>query len=120
MCSQTAALSCAQRHNRVDYIVGIVLQCLDRLLPRDTGLCHDELNVFLLKTRVVYLLVVVFFLFSLLLLVLLLALVVRVVVAGVIASGIGRFLSGELLSGSGLLWGVEVFDLGFTEDAAAD
>ena len=36
-----------------------------------------------------------------------------------IGARVGSFLSGKLLSGSGLLLGVDVFDLGFTEDAVA-
>jgi hypothetical protein len=78
-------------------------------------LCHDELDVLGLKTSVVDLLAVVLFLLNLLLALNGLALVaiVGVVVAGVVVGG----LLGELLGGGCLSLGVEVLDLGLTEDA---
>lgn len=94
------------------------MQRLDSLLPRDTCLRHDELDVLGLQTRVVDLLSVIFvvvflrlarvdgFAFAFM----------RVVVAGVGVAGGGAFLLRQLLDGRGLGLGVEVFDFGFTED----
>lgn len=104
----------AECHDRVDNIVVVLLECLDGLLPADTSLGHDELDVLGLKTGVVDLLTVI-------LLLLLLGLtsldglaLVTVVVTGVVT---GSLLLGESLGGGSLGLGVEVLNLGLTEDA---
>lgn len=105
----------AQGHDTVDNVVVVLLEGLDGLLPADAGLGHDELDVLGLKTGVIDLLTVI--------LLLLLGLgtldglglgaLGGVVVTGVV---VGR-LVGELLSSLGLGLGVEVLNLGLTEDA---
>lgn len=110
--------SYAERHNGVDDIIVVSFQSLDSLLSGDVGLSHDELNVLSFQARVVNFLAVVF-LFLLLVLDLwgLALALVRVVVAGVCVS-VGSGLGGsELLGCVDLGLGVQVFDLGFTEDA---
>jgi hypothetical protein len=111
-------------HDGVDNIIVVLLEGLDSLLPRDTGLLHDELNVLGLKTRVIDLLLV-FLVFLLLFVVVLLVLdglalalvVMVVVVAGVVVrSGLSL---GELLGSGSLGLGVQVLDLGLTENAGA-
>lgn len=109
--------SYAEGHDRVHDIVVVLPQGLDGLLARHVRLCHDQLDVLALKAALVDLLTVI------LLLVLLglslgglaLAEVVLVVVTGVLAtSGLG---GSQLLSGGGLGLGVQILDLGLTEDA---
>ena len=39
-----------QSHNRVDYIIVVLLQRIDSLLPRDACLGHDQFNILVLKT----------------------------------------------------------------------
>lgn len=80
---------------------------------------HDELDVLALKARVVDLLVVILFLFLLLLVLdsLALSVVVVVVMASVVV-GLSLRLS-ELLGGGSLGLGVQVLNLGLTEDASA-
>ena len=105
----------AEGHDTVDNIVVVLLEGLDGLLPAHAGLGHDELDVLGLKTGVIDLLTVI--------LLLLLGLgtldglglgaLGGVVVTGVV---VGR-LVGELLSSLGLGLGVEVLNLGLTEDA---
>jgi hypothetical protein len=111
----------AQCHDGVDDIVVVLLEGLDGLLPRDAGLLHNELDVLSLEARVVDLLVVILLLFLLLLLdglALALSGVLTVVVAGVVIVG-GLLGLGKLLGGRGLGLGVQVLDLGLTEDAGA-
>ena len=84
---------------------------------------HDKLDVLALEARVVDLLVVILLLFLLLLVFnsLALAVVVVVIVVVVMASvvvGLSLGLS-ELLSGGSLSLGVQVLNLGLTEDAGA-
>ena len=111
-----------QRHDRVDDVIVILLQRLDRLLPTHARLRHHEFDILTLQTGIVHLLIVVFVFFRLLGVrfdgfALALAMVVaRVAVGG--AGGVSGLLSGELLRGRGLGLRVKVFDLGFAEDAA--
>lgn len=108
----------AQRHDGVYDVVVVLLEGLDGLLPGDTSLLHDKLNVLALETGVINLLVIVLLLFLLLVLDgLALGGLVTVVVASVVV-GLGLGLS-KLLGGGGLGLGVEVLDLGLTEDAGA-
>lgn len=112
----------AESHDRINDIVVVLLESLDSLLSGDTGLLHDELNVLGLKTRVIDLLVVILFLLVLLLALnsLALALVVMVVVVIVAGVVVGSLLSlGELLGSGSLGLGVQVLNLGLTEDAGA-
>ena len=113
----------AESHDGVDDIIVVLLQGLDGLLAGDGSLLHDKLDVLGLKTRVIDLLTVILLLLGLLLDLLLLAVsvvvvvVVIVVVAGVVVT---LLLSlGELLGGGSLSLGVQVLNLGLTEDADA-
>lgn len=103
----------AEGHDGVDNVVVVLLERLDGLLPRDAGLLHDQLNVLGLETGLVDLLAIVLLLFLLLLGGRLLAL--AVVVALVVTGSLGL---SELLGSGGLGSGVQVLDLGLTEDAA--
>jgi hypothetical protein len=98
----------AQCHDRVDYIVVVLFEGLDGLLPADVGLGHDEFNVLVLDTLGVDLLVVILLLLSGLL-------AVAVVVAGVVVVVGGAV--GELLSSGCLGTSVQVLDLSLAEDA---
>ena len=113
----------AQGHDTVDNVVVVLLEGLDGLLPADAGLGHDELDVLGLKTGVIDLLTVILLLLGLLLDLLLLAVSVGVVVVViVVVAGVAVTLLlslGELLGGGSLSLGVEVLDLGLTEDAGA-
>lgn len=103
-----------QRHDGVDNVVVVLLQCLDSLLPADTGLSHDKLNVLGLEASLVNLLAIVLFFFLLgVTSVNGLALITVVVASVVAASG----LVTELLSSGSLSLGVQVLNLGLTEDA---
>lgn len=107
----------AERHDGVDDIVVVLAQGLDGLLARHISLSHDELDVLGLEASLIDLLTIILFLLLLGLGLggLALAVVVVVVVTGVLASG---GLSGSQLLGSGgLSLGVQVLDLGLTEDA---
>jgi len=54
-----------QRHNRIDYIIPIILQRLNSLLPRHTSLRHHQLNILLLEPRIInFFAVVVIVVFS--------------------------------------------------------
>lgn len=109
----------AESHDRVDDIVVVLLECLDSLLPRYVGLGHDEFDVLVLNALGVHFLaVVLLFLGSLVgggvgalngLPAGLTVVVARVVVLG----------GGQLLGSGGLGGGVQVLDLGLTEDAVA-
>ena len=105
----------AEGHDAVDNVVVVLLEGLDGLLPAHAGLSHDELDVLGLKAGVVDLLAIVLLLLLLLSTLDGLALVTlgRVVVTGVVVGG----LAGELLGSLGLGLGVEVLNLGLTEDA---
>lgn len=114
--SQHSSILYAERHDTVDNIVVVLLERLDGLLPTHAGLRHDELNVLGLKTSVVDLLAIVLFLLWLAVAGNSLALVAvgGLVCAALLVGG----LCGELLGSGGLGLGVEVLDLGLTEDAA--
>lgn len=107
--------SYAERHNRVDNIVVILPQSLDCLLARDVGLGHNQINILGLQAALVNLLAVILLLFllGLGLRSLALALVLAVVVTSVITGGFG---GSQLLCGRSLGLGVQVLDLGLTED----
>lgn len=111
----------AQSHNGIDYVIVILLQCLDSLVPRDTGLGHDQLDILVLQTSSIDLLSIVLVLILLVIASvnsLALAVVVGVIVASVVVSGvIMSLLGGQLLGSGGLGLGVEILDLGFAEDA---
>ena len=111
----------AESHDGVDDIVVVLLQGLDGLLAGDGSLLHDKLDVLGLKTRVIDLLTVILLLLGLLLDLLLLAVSVVVVVVVVVAGVVVTLLLslGELLGGGSLSLGVQVLDLGLTEDADA-
>lgn len=106
----------AQRHDTVDDIVVVLLECLDGLLPADAGLGHDKLNVLGLETSVVDLFTVVlllsWFARSLLNGLALVSAVGRVVVGSLVSS-----LRGELLSGGSLSLNVEILNLGLAKNA---
>lgn len=112
--------SYAERHDRVDDIVVILLEGLDSLLPRHVRLGHDQLDVLGLQAGVVDLLAVVLFLLLLGLGLGSLALVVGVgvVVTGVltVASGLG---GSQLLGSGGLGLGVQVLNLGLTKNTGS-
>lgn len=111
----------AESHDRVDYVVVVLFQCLDSLVPRDTCLGHDQLDILVFQSGSVNLLTIVFILILLAIATInsfTLAVVVGVVVASVIMSGVVMgLLRGQLLSGRDLGLGVEILDLGFAEDA---
>lgn len=117
----TSCLSYTQCHNRVDYIVPILLQCFHSFLPRHISLRHHQLDVLAFQPAVIHFLVVVIILFRLL--GFFFAFAVIVVVAGMIMTSmitrIGSLSSCELLSGIGLSLRVQVLDLRFTKDAEA-
>lgn len=120
MCSTLSA----QRHDGIDDIIVILLQRLDRLLPRNARLRHDQLDILGLEPGIIHLL-------ALILVVVLLAVagvdrlafavLVRMVVAGVrvAAAGSGVVGRGQVLRRLMLRGLVEVFDLGLAEDAAS-
>lgn len=101
----------------------MLIQRLNRFLPRHPRLRHHQIDILSLQPRIVDLLTIILvvvgalfpvpgvdgFAFA----------VVRVVVAGVgfCVVGGGAFLLRELLDRGGLGLGVEVFDFGFAEDA---
>lgn len=102
-----------QCHDGVDNIIVVLLQRLDGLLAADVGLGHDELDVLVLQTLGINLLTII-------LIVVLLGLGglgglsgVTVVVTGVVTFSTG---SGELCGGGLLRAGVDVLDLGLTEN----
>lgn len=104
-----------ESHDRVDNVVVVLLERLDSLLPRYVGLRHDELDILVLNALGVHLLAVILLLLGGLLLgVTTLDSLARlaVVVARVVVLG-----GGKLLGSRGLGGGVQVLDLGLTEDA---
>lgn len=113
----------AERHNRVDNVVVVLLQRLDGLVARDVGLGADKLNVLVLQTRGVNLSLVL--LLSLLVarglgglaLAVVVLVVVLMVVAGVVVARVFRVSLRQLLGSRGLGLGVEVLDLGLAKDA---
>jgi nitrogen fixation/metabolism regulation signal transduction histidine kinase len=110
----------AQSHNRVDYIIVVLFQCLDSLLSGDACLGHDQLDVLILKTRSIDLLSIVLIIVLLVITLidcLSFSIVMGVIVARVVVSGVVMLLlSSELLGSGSLSLGVEILDLGLTED----
>ena len=110
----------AQCHDRVDNIVVVLLQSLDSLVARNTGLGHNQLDILVLKTGSINLLLILLFLLLLGLSTLnsLTLTLVRVVVARVVVTSVVvRLSSGKLLSSGSLSLGVKVLNLSLTEDA---
>jgi hypothetical protein len=95
-----------QCHDRVDYIVVVLFQCLDSLLAGHVGLGHDKFDVLVFDAIGVHFLAII-------LLFLLRFVLVIVAVAGVVV--LNR-LARQLLGSSSLGTGVEVLDLGLAED----
>jgi hypothetical protein len=114
----------AQSHDRVDYIIVVLLQCLDSLLSGNACLGHDQLDILVLKTRSIDLLSIILVIVLLVITLvdsLALSVVVRVVVARVVVSGVVvLLLGGELLSSGSLGLGVEILNLGLTEDTSRE
>lgn len=110
----------AQSHNRVDYVVVVLLQCLDSLVPRDACLGHDQFNILIFQTRSIDLLPIIFVIIllvitsvdSLALAVVVIVVMARVVVSGVVVS-VG---SSKLLGSAGLSLRIEILNLGLTKD----
>ena len=109
--------SYAESHDGVDDVVVVLPESLDGLLAGHISLGHNQFDVLSLKTRLIDLLAIILFLLLLGLSLggLALAVVVLVVVTSVL---VGSSLSKLLGSGS-LSGGVQVLDLGLTEDAVA-
>jgi hypothetical protein len=109
----------AQCHDRVYYIVVVLLQSLDGLFARDTGLSHDQLDILVLKTLGVNLFSVIFIIILLGITLIdgfaLSVIVAGVVVARVVVASMVVSLC-ELLSCICLGLGVEVLNLGLSED----
>lgn len=103
----------AQRHDGVDYIVVIFLQCFNSLLARNVGLGHDELNILVLDTLSIYLFAVIL-LFFLGCLALVVMVIIAVAVTGVVV--VVSTSAGKLLGSSGLGTGVEVLNLSLAKD----
>lgn len=110
----TASSSYAESHDGIDDIVVILPQGLDSLLAGHTGLRHNQINILGLEAALVNLLAIV-----LLVVVLSVGLgglledLVLVVVTSVVTGSLG---SSQLLGGGSLGLGVQVLDLGLTED----
>jgi hypothetical protein len=111
----------AQSHDRVDYIIVVLLQCLDSLLSGNACLGHNQLDIFVLQARSINLLSVILIIILLVItlinsfafpVVVVGMIVTRVVVSGVVV----LLLSGELLGSGSLRLGVEILDLGLTKD----
>ena len=116
-----STLSYTQCHDRIDNVISILLQCIDRFLPRHVRLSHYEFNVLALQPGVINLLVIIVILFRLF--DFLFALSVIVVVTSVImtcmVARISALSSSKLLGCAGLCLRIQVFNLGFTKDAEA-
>ena len=116
--SLSGSTSYAERHDRVHDIIVVLPEGLDGLLPGHVGLSHDQVNVLGLEATLVNLLAILF-------LIVLLGLgglcaefgLVLVVVAGVLTAS-ASLSGGQLLGSRSLGLGVQVLDLGLTEDAA--
>ena len=117
--SLSGSTSYAERHDRVHDIIVVLPEGLDGLLPGHVGLSHDQVNVLGLEATLVNLLAILF-------LIVLLGLgglcaefgLVLVVVAGVLTAS-ASLSGGQLLGSRSLGLGVQVLDLGLTEDAAS-
>jgi hypothetical protein len=109
----------AKRHNGVDYIVVVLFQCLDSLLPRNRRLLHDQLNILALESRLVHLLAIVLIFIILLFLASLNGLALAVSPRAVVMACMLVDFTGlnDLVGGIGLSLRVEVFDFGLSKDA---
>ena len=108
--------SYAECHDTVNNIVVVLLQRLDSLLSADTSLSHNQLNILSLKACIINFFAIVFFLLGRFLVAFdSLALVFR----GIVVWALDLRLGCKLLSCGRLSLRVEVFDLGFAEDAAS-
>jgi hypothetical protein len=108
-----------QSHNGIDYIIVVLLQCLNSFVFRDTRLLHNQFNILRLDTSSIYLLIILFVILLVVTCInsLALAIVVRVVVARVIMARVIVRLLGSQLLGSGCLGlRVKVLNLSLTED----
>ena len=116
--SLSGSTSYAEGHDGVDDIIVVLAQGLDGLLPGHVGLSHDQVNVLGLEATLVNRLAII-------LLIVLLGLgglcaefgLVLVVVASVLTAS--SLSGGQLLGSRSLGLGVQVLDLGLTEDAAS-
>lgn len=116
--SLSGSTSYAERHDRVHDIIVVLPEGLDGLLPGHVGLSHDQVNVLGLEATLVNRLAII-------LLIVLLGLgglcaefgLVLVVVASVLTAS--SLSGGQLLGSRSLGLGVQVLDLGLTEDAAS-
>jgi hypothetical protein len=110
----------AECHDRVHNIIVVLPQRLDGLLAGNAGLSHDQLDVLSLETSLVNRLTIILLLFLLglglggLALAVVVIVVVVVVVTGVLTGSLG---GSKLLGGGSLGLGVQVLDLGLTENA---
>lgn len=118
MSSVVDQISYAECHDRIDDIVVVLPEGLDGLLAGDVGLSHDQINVLGLEASLINLLAIILLLFLLALGLggLGLAKVVLVVVTSVLVTTTSLG-SGQLLSSGSLGLGVQVLNLGLTEDA---
>jgi len=90
-----------QRHDRVDYIVPVLLESFYSFLSGHRSLSHDKLDVLAFEATVIHFFIVVIVLFGFLRLDLLaLAVLVRMIMPCVITAS--SFRSSKLLGGSGL------------------
>jgi hypothetical protein len=115
----------AQSHDRVDYIVVILLQCLDSLLSGHACLSHDQLDILVLKTRGVdflsIILIIVLLVITLIDSFALSVVMSSVIMSRVVMSGvIVLLLSRKLLGSRCLSLGIEILDLGLTENTAEE
>jgi uncharacterized membrane protein YdfJ with MMPL/SSD domain len=107
----------AESHDGVNDIVIVLPESLDGLLAGNACLCHNELDVLGLKAILVNLLTIILLFLFLLIILGSLALaenLLLVVVTGVVTGSLG---GSELLGSGSLGLGVQVLNLGLTEDA---
>lgn len=110
----------AESHDGVDNIIVILPQGLHSLLAGNARLSHDQLDVLSLETGLVNLLTIILLLFLLglslggLALAVVVVMVVVVVVTGVLTGSLG---GSQLLGGGSLGLGIQVLNLGLSEDA---
>lgn len=107
----------AESHDGVDNIIVILPQGGDGLLAGNACLSHDQLDILRLETRLIDLLTILLLLLlglDLGGLALAVVVVVVMVVTGVLTGSLG---SSQLLGGGSLSLGVQVLNLGLTEDA---
>ncbi len=112
-------LSYTQCHDRIDYVISVLFQCLDSLLPRNIGLGHNKFDVLAFQPCIIDFLLIIIILFRLL--DFLFAPSMIVVMAGMImagmVSGTGVLCCGKLLGCVCLGLRVQIFDFGFAKDA---